>query len=302
MSTSAATASRPHRRRWAPAPVAFGAAAACAVTLLLPGTAVADDGATGDRARRALPVYYVGSYLVGETEPGEPLDRLYREFHPTRTVDRPAVWVKKAVLDMLDTYADDPEYTGIWPVQSDVLDVEVRAARGLVVVDMSGIEGPGEPALEDEAAMALQQLVHTATAAASLDGAPITKVVVKSQGERITHLWGADADQPLSRDPYVRSPIWIHAPTQGDRVDGDVVVTGTAQFYENHGQWSLYDRDRVEIDSGVTSTDGSAGLYRPYTIALDTLPVGRYTIKVYDLGGLGLPDRGPVDTKEFRVV
>jgi len=30
--------------------------------------------------------------------------------------------------------------------------------------------------------------------------------------------------------------------------------------------------------------------------------VGRYTIKVYDLGGLGLPDRGPVDTKEFRVV
>ena len=287
--------STPRDRRCAT--TALGVAAACAITLLHPGLAAADDG---ERSRRALPVYYVGTYLVGESEPGDPRDRLYREFHATRVGDKPAGWVKKAVLDLLDTPADDPEYTGIWPGPVDVLKVTVRAPRGTVSIDMTGIDGPGDPVLEDEAALALQQLVYTATAAASLGGETIDKVVVKSHGEPITQLWGADADQPMSRDPFARSPIWIHTPAQGERVEGEVTVTGSALFYENQGQWSLFDRDRVEIDAGSVVGD-AGGLYRPYTIELGALPVGTYTIKVYDVGGLGLPDRGPVDTKEFRV-
>jgi hypothetical protein len=256
-------------------------------------SAAASGDAAGD-ARKALPIYYIGNYLVGEDEPFT-REALYREWKSRRVADNRDAWVRKSVNEMFENHPVDPDYYGFWGPDARVLSADVRPAESTVELDLHGVESPAEPVNDDQAKASLQQLVWTATAAASLGSESITKVTVLVDGVALTELWGQPVEQPLKREPFARSGVWILSPVHGEQVSGAVTVTGTAVFFENEGYWTL--RREGEVVAEGTVTAGGCCSFTDYSIPLGTLEPGRYKIVVADIGGTGF---GPRDTKVFR--
>lgn len=281
---------RRRARWWLPSrPAGLVLAGAAAAVLLAAGvaTAVVDrpdhrsaagsgagTGSSPASARGAnLPVYYLGPARLGT--------RLYREYHVFPEANPgPRQAVTATVRAMLARPADDPDYRSPWPAGATVRSVSVEAAT--VTVDLGGAAGgAGFDATIDAstAAMAVQQLVWTATAAAPgstgvrllLDGAPATT------------LWGsAPASGVLRRGPAadVLSPIWIIDPQQGTaqghqfpvRLAG-IVFEATMRLRVRDGSGAVVHDDAVHLSGGAPA-QGTA------TVELN-LPSGRYTIEGY---------------------
>jgi hypothetical protein len=255
----------------------------------------------------SLPVYYVGIERVGEGE-GRLRRVLFREYHPLPTGADRASWVVSAVGAMLDGAPADPDYAyGLWPRSVRVVDAAVDEAGKSVTVDLSGVgdlasAGPPDGvSAADAATSALQQLVYTATAAAAADQTfSPTTVTVLADGQPLTALWGEPVDQPLRRATDALSNIAIESPGEGAVVSSPVTVSGLAALFETQGSWELTGPGGAVVDSGQVQT-AESGKRLPFTINLGDLAPGEYTIKVFDLGGLGMPGRGPIDTKTFEV-
>jgi hypothetical protein len=231
-------------------------------------------GLTGTAGGANLPVYYLGPAGLG--------DRLYREYHRFPDANPgPEQAVTDTVQAMLHQPADDPDYRSPWPGGTTVRSVAIDA--GTVTVDLWGAAGgAGFDATVDAstAAMAVQQLVWTVTAAAP----GLTGVRLLIDGAPATTLWAnAPASGVLHRGPAadVLAPIWIIDPQQGTvqghrfpvRLAGIVFEATMRLRVRDDGSGAVLHDDAVHLSGGAPA-QGTA------TVELN-LPSGRYTIEGY---------------------
>lgn len=319
---SASAARRPWAGPWG-RPMLLVAAAACvtlataaAVTALRPDPGTAPPAGPSD-SRPApspapsvgptpkLPVYYPalidGAYV------------LYREFHapPVGATGDPQTQlvgrVQQAVSEAMSRRPDDPDYSLVW---ADGAGARVELSTGLIIVTLNQVAAGGTSAAGSGAdAIAIQQLVWTATAAAATPGntAP-AEVLIRAEGPTPERFGGIDLTKPFRRGGQPgaaepRAPLWIDSLGNGAQVAvGRLPVTGQAVGGPGPLRWRLA-RDGAEISTGqvgpTTDFGGplGGGIRGVWSLDLQLPGPGRYTFIIRQAG----PAAATVasDSKEF---
>ncbi len=260
----------------APEPTADGSAAPVEPSPAPTGPGVAYAG--------AVPVYYVADHS-GEL-------RLAREW---RRVETPRTAPEEAVALLVEP-SRVPAYDSLWNPAGEVRSVKVRG--NVIAVDLSL---PADPVAE-HAALAVQQLVYTATASVSHgggDGSLPVRILV--DGAETGDLGGVDVSQPLHRAPAldVRQLVQLNDPYQGERLPSPVRVRGDAAVFEATVLWELR-RDGQPVDSGH-ATAQQCCQFAEFAFELDLEP-GEYTIVVSESDPSGGEGRPPMsDARTFVV-
>lgn len=213
----------------------------------------------------SLAVYYTIS------EPGGP--KLIREFHTLAIADdSPTAKVNSAVSDMLATPAHDPDYTTLWPQGVRLLSAKVDGDTS--TVDLTGI-GSGLGGLAE--AIALQQLVYTATAAS---GQP--KVRILKDGQPVDSLFGhVSTKNALARGKAadVLYGVWIISPQQGEQPGQEVKVHLAGIAFEATVTYDILRDGKVVKHQAVTLSAG-APQQGEFTTTVQLEP-GEYVIQAY---------------------
>jgi len=212
----------------------------------------------------AVPVYFVNDTRAGL--------RLAREWIP---VDSPRNAVEEAVTRMI-ARPPVPQYDTLWNAATQVRSVEVGG--GAIYVDL-GLSGA--PIIRGEPETAIQQLVYTATAAASLVDRDFGSLPVRIlvDGEPVDDLGGVDVSEVLRRAAPldVRQLVQLNEPSQGATVRSPVRVSGDAAVFEATLVWELRQDGRV-VDSGFDNTrDGQR--FSEFEFELELEP-GEYSIVI----------------------
>ncbi len=237
------------------------------------------------RSDGMLPVYFVGDTGAGP--------RLFRELHPEpaggRTLD-------VAVDEAVSGRAQDPDYRTPWPEGTTLQ--RAQLSEGVLSVDLSGVHAERPSGMtQDEAELALQQLVHTAQAVVQ-QPLPITFLV---DGKPTSTLLGVPTAQPVraAAADDVLAPVSVSSPADGATVSSPFDVTGQAAAFEANVQWELMQGGTV-VKRGATTAEECCTL-SPYSFEV-TAPPGDYTVVVHDedpSGGEGHPPSQ--DTKRIQV-
>ena len=242
----------------------------------------------------AAPVYY-----VGETPAGT---RLFREFHQVEDGSVTARDVSNALTEAVAGTPIDPDYRSDWPAGTTVPGVSITgtAASDPVWIDLSndaGLRDRPSDMSQEEAAMAVEQLIHTAQGVLQqrqpvqfmLDGKPTDTVLGEPAGEPLT------AGNPMD----VQAPVWVISPQDGDTVDQTFVVDGRGIFFEANVSWQLLQDGQV-VDEGFTTAQDGMSL-ASYSFEVTAEP-GDYTLRVYDADMSGGEGNGEAeDTKQITV-
>lgn len=212
----------------------------------------------------AVPVYFVNDTRAGL--------RLAREWIP---VDSPRNAIEEAITRMI-AKPPVPLYDTLWNPATEVRSVEV--GDGTISVDL-GVSGT--PIIRGEPDIAIQQLVYTATAAASLVDPDYGSMPVRIfvDGEPADDLDGVDVSEVLRRAAPldVRQLVQLNEPSQGATVRSPVRVRGDAAVFEANLLWELRQDGRV-VDSGFETT-GDGQRFSEFDFEL-TLEPGEYTIVI----------------------
>lgn len=234
-----------------------------------------------------VPVYYVGQTPAGP--------RLFREFHRAQVTDND---VLLAAVEEALAAANDPDYRSPW---ADLAATVSSTSDGEeTTVDLSASTPLDErPAglKADEARLAVQQLVYTATAALQ-SNAPVTFQI---DGRPTDRLLGVDVAGGVRRgaDLDTLAPVWVTSPQDGDEVGRSFSVEGQGAFFEANVSWQLLD------DSGAVVQDGFATAREcctlsPYSFEVADVDPGDYTLRVYAADASGGEGPGePEDTKRL---
>lgn len=257
-----------------------------------------------------VPIYYLGA------QPRDGVDayKVFREYHrvPAENVDDRTERVRIAVTEMFANEPLDDDYFGRWPATAAVLDTDVDVESGVVTVDLTGLDWTNVQMPDGRTVSAVgepvvQQLVYTATAAASLitadDEFRASEVQLLVDGDPVDSVLGVETSDPLVRDAANHQAIvWITDPETGETVSSSVVVQLVANLYEGGpAQWELR-RDGQLVDEGYTGDEpGSATTWDTYEFTIEDVPPGAYELTVYELGGRGEREFAPYDTKTFTV-
>ncbi|MCL3859571.1 Gmad2 immunoglobulin-like domain-containing protein [Actinotalea sp. K2] len=213
------------------------------------------------------PVDTVAYYLV-DTRAGL---RLARELGEGTGTDA----VVASVQAMVDG-ADDPDYSTAWDPATEVLSVG-PGADGTIVVDLSAQARQANIGSQG-AALMIQQLVHTVTAAAEDETAGVLLTI---DGEPAGELWGTVVwDEPVTRaDPLeVRVLVQIDEPREGTVTSSPITVSGEANVFEATVLWSVLDADGTEVAADFTTT-AEGQTFAPFTFSVDLEP-GTYTVVI----------------------
>ena len=267
------------------------------------GGPVVDGSARASSAPRPLlPVYW-----VGDAGNRDGLFREYLEAPATSTGDP----IADAVLKMTSREPLDPDYRSLWQPASSVS--SSISTRNVITIDLSS-DALAEQLDEDEARLALQQLVFTATAAAAhaglITGGESSSVVVLVDGESGYRAFGAvELRGEWTRDTSVLAPVWIIDPQEGVETDtSGFTVHGQGPAEQQEVTWRV---DRVPagvasaeapdatagapFDEGTAEISTADGAEGAYTFTLQ-LPPGGYEITV------SAPDAGGAsDSKTIQV-
>ncbi|WP_432504287.1 Gmad2 immunoglobulin-like domain-containing protein [Kineococcus arenarius] len=198
-----------------------------------------------------VPAYYAGrTGMEGGLEVA-----LYREFHDVPSAGDPVTTALREALQP----PRDPDYSVPWPEGTQVLGVE--RVQDLVTVDLSAEAATAPPgADEDLAQAAVQQVVHTVTAA----DPSVAGVQLLIDGSRVPDLWGlgAHAGEALARAQAseVLGPVWVLEPVQGAEVTSPVTLSGEATVFEATVGWDVTDASGAVVAEGfATATEGAPG-------------------------------------------
>lgn len=182
--------------------------------------------------------------------------------------------VRLAVEQMI-AGPSDPDYVSPWNPTTTVLGVDT--AEGVLTVDLSEDARTASTGSQ-AAAMMVQQLVHTATAAAGDESLPVMLTI---EGEPAGELWGAVSwDEPVTReDPLdVRLLVQVDEPQEGATVTSPLTVSGEAAVFEANLLWSVLDEAGTEVQAGFTTT-AEGQTFAPYEFVLELAP-GEYTVVI----------------------
>jgi hypothetical protein len=242
---------------------------------------------------QAVPVYYVGDTSRGP--------RLFREFHQIRTGDALLTAVDEAVM----TDPDDPDYRSPWPDGARA--GQVSYDGDVITVSLEPADGGGpeldlhdRPAgmSEEEARMAVEQVIYTAQAALQQGRPPVQFLV---NGQRTDQLLGVPVSEPLSHGDAVDvlAQVWIIEPSEGAELTSPFTVSGLAAAFEANVVWELRRGDTVVRD-GFTTAEECCTM-APYEFEVEA-PPGEYTLVVQDTDASGGEGFAPWrDTKRLVV-
>ncbi|WP_298457367.1 Gmad2 immunoglobulin-like domain-containing protein [uncultured Cellulomonas sp.] len=244
---------------------------AAAPTSAPPTTSAASPGPSPTASSPATPTSpatqtVMVSYLV-DTRAG------IRLAHEPREVD--AADPVRAAVEAMIAGPVDPDYSTAWDPATQVLGVTRDGST--IVVDLSEQARTASIGSEGAARM-VQQLVHTATAAAD---DPTAGVLLTIDGEPAGDLWGAVSwTEPISRaDPLdVRQLVQIDTPAQGATTSSPVTVAGDAAVFEANLLWRVLDGSGAEVRSGFTTT-AEGQTFAPYSFEVELDP-GTYTVVI----------------------
>ncbi|MHA7189751.1 GerMN domain-containing protein [Arthrobacter sp. MDT2-16] len=238
------------------------------------------DATAGAAAAPALlPVYWVADV--------DGSGRLFREFLPTPQ-ESSGDPIADAVRLMSAGEPLDPDYRSPWQDASSVR--SAISTKNVITLDISS-DAFGGSLGEDDARLALQQLVYTATAAASnaglIPGGESSSVVVLVDGASGFRAFDSvDLTGEWTRDTATLAPVWIIDPQQDVEADtAGLIVHGVGPSSEESVDWRI---DR-QVD-GLGDGSGDAELFRDGSVDIMpgdgaysfsvTLPPGRYAITV----------------------
>ncbi|MDN5667971.1 MAG: GerMN domain-containing protein [Renibacterium salmoninarum] len=226
------------------------------------------------QANNKVPVYWLGAANQGF---------LYREFLRLNSGDDP---IRAALQLMTSTKPLDPRYMTPWSKASKI--AASVSGRTSITVDLSADAFAGKVSNET-AQLAVQQLVYTATAAASnaglVDSGQNVQVTVLVDGHTDFNAFDqVKLDRPLTRDAGVQAPIWIIDPQQGAVFESNTVnIGGRASLSSGSLQWELYLVDAQGVP-GLTqkgsASSAAAAQAGNFAFSLD-LPSGKYQLKVF---------------------
>lgn len=275
------------------AAAAVGVAAGAVVSSGDDGTPVADVAATGISTAPATTTTAaptptgspapggttVPVYVLGETGTGPKLYREFRAVAGAADADR----VRLAVT-ALGAPPADPDYRTPWagvPVTG-----LTRAGTDVTVTF-----GTAPELRTGDAPLAVQQVVHTVTAA---DPAVRRVRVVAPR------LPAALTATPQGRRAQldVLAPVWLLSPADGGTSGRQVVLRGTASVFE--AAVSIEVRSGAGVAARTTATATAGAPERGDWTATMTLPPGDYTIAAYEVSAKD-GSRLAVDTKRVTV-
>ncbi|GAA1050415.1 GerMN domain-containing protein [Arthrobacter russicus] len=226
------------------------------------------------QANNKVPVYWLGAANRGF---------LYREFLRLNSGDDP---IRAALQLMTSTKPLDPRYMTPWSKASKI--AASVSGRTSITVDLSADAFAGKVSNET-AQLAVQQLVYTATAAASnaglVDSGQNVQVTVLVDGHTDFNAFDqVKLDRPLTRDAGVQAPIWIIDPQQGAVFESNTVnIGGRASLSSGSLQWELYLVDAQGVPGLAqkgSASSAAAAQAGNFAFSLD-LPSGKYQLKVF---------------------
>ncbi len=312
------------RRGWPAAVTAAGAVAAVAAAAVIgttvfgggpdrddvtPGvtssttgsTAAGTDGSSGGGstspstsdagpATTVLPVYYLGP-------DGDRL-ALFREFHRRSIADTTTARLQLALDEAtMNQAVDDPDLSSPWLPRTEPL--RVSQDGGVVTVDVPADEGLADGRTAEQARLALQQLVWTATAVEQDAGLGVRVLIDGAAGRLFGSQPVGDVVHRASPSYSVLGSIWVEAPGEGQTVTSPVTVSGSACTFEANVAWQLL-QDGAVVRSGHTTATSGCPTRGSWNVPLGSLAVGSYVFRAYEPPASGEgPDRE--DTRAFVV-
>jgi hypothetical protein len=246
---------------------------------------------------QTVPVYYVGDTSRGP--------RLYREFHKAPGGEPLRAALDRAIAGR-GNGPDDPDYRSPWPsgtglgqasFDGDVVTISLEPPDGGGESTNLRVRPPGMS--EDEAAVAIEQLIYTAQAALQ-EGRPGVQFLIN--GQHTDRLLGQPASEPLAQGAAVDvlAQVWVIEPSEGAEVTSPFTVSGLAAAFEANVQWELKQGDRV-VKEGFTTAEECCTM-APYSFKV-TAPPGRYTLVVHDTDPSGGEGFAPwEDTKQVTIL
>ncbi|WP_158257303.1 Gmad2 immunoglobulin-like domain-containing protein [Kineococcus xinjiangensis] len=230
-----------------------------------------------------VPVYW----QAGESVPAW----LFREFV---AADGEGDDADRALAALLGGFPSDFDYQNAWYAGTGPSNVSRVGDR--LVVDLPAGVAPGSKDAAD-AAWAVQQLVHTVTAAAGED----LPVEIREAGEARPVLFGHAVPETVSRAPQVdvQAPAWITSTNTA--TPRQVVVEGVGSAPEGMLLYRVTDWAGHDVARGSVQA-GANGVFAEFSVTIP-LPAGEYEIEV------GRPDAfdgeagpgSPFDTKVVAI-
>lgn len=235
-------------------------------------------GSTNDSvdgvATEQAPVYWVGT--------GEESDYLLREFRTPVTSDI-ADPVARAALTVTAAAPSDPDYRTLWSAV-DTVGTSVTP-DGTVTVDLPAAAFTAQLS-EQDARMALQQMVYTVSAAAVtaglLDSSTAKEVRILVDGRTGYRAFGAvTLEDPLTRDPALAAPIWLIDPQTGTDPGSPLTIFARILPSVHNVRWEITSGERRvkgdTVDGPTPGTDPTTGTELRTVVDLEP---GTYTIRV----------------------
>ncbi|KGN40801.1 hypothetical protein N801_12195 [Knoellia aerolata DSM 18566] len=273
-----------------PSPAPSGSTSATASPSASP-TPSAPTSTSPATSLRSIPVYYVAESRSSFA--------LYREFRTVPDVGGPVV---SAVSAMTRLAPLDRDYTSPWRPARRVTATQRGAA---ITVDLSADAFSNGDVGSELAETALQQLVHTATAAAAQSGTPATTVTITRDG-RAADVWGAvRIGSPMRRAPMadIQAHAWVTSPQEGEvRRAGTVTFAGFGTSFEATFGWVVRTSSGAEVARGSAMGGTGTGGFGSLSFTARLTP-GTYTVTLStdDPSG-GAEGAGPAtDDKTFTV-
>lgn len=242
------------------------------------GTGTATSSGAPAVGSQALPVYYVARGTTAKPW------LLYRTFLPDQSLASDPSGLATAAVAIALSGQDAAgrsltAYEGYlqpWRPGTTAT-VTVAADEIRIVLGRPGLDGLAP----DQQRIAVQQLVWTATAAASANR-PV-RVTTASGAPVFATVPGGVFRRPAAAYEDL-APLWITEPSRYVPVAAGrpVVVTGQACVFEAQFSWEL-GRGGSVIRSGTTMATSGCPERGTYSIDLGVLPAGEYSIRVFEL-------------------
>ena len=237
---------------------------------------------------RAVPVYYVGDTSRGV--------RLYREFHQVAVADGEVVTA--AVNEAVSAAPDDADYRTAWPEGTTATGRSLASTPDVLTIDVSGATPlRTRPAgmSEEEARMAVEQLMYTAQAA-DQSRKPVQFLL---DSGRTDQLLGVPVSEPLAQGDSVDvlAQVWVIDPAEGAEVTAPFTVSGLAAAFEANVVWELRQGGTL-VEEGFTTAEECCTM-APYSFEVD-VPPGEYTLVVQDTDPSG--GEGPAPWQDTKTV
>jgi spore germination protein GerM len=248
------------------------------------------------QASTKIPVYWIGR--------SKDEVYLYREFRDIDGDDNP---VTTALRIMMAEKPLDHDFFTPWQQPSSL--ATSISGKNVITVDISrdAFNSNLDAAM---AQRAIQQLVYTATAAASSSGlinsGQQIQVVILVDGHPDYMAFGqVKLGQPMARDASLVAPVWIIDPQEDVTVPpGAVKFNGRSTDSSKTIAWQiLRDNGKAEktgLLNGQAKPTGEPGQYGVFTFSA-TLKAGKYELRVSQVDAAGKVIESSTDTRLFSV-